>query len=280
MDALVSTAWLADTLGTEGYVLLDATYHALDPARDAGAEYAAGHIPGAIFMGLGTLKDEASAIPFMLPAPDAFAQRVGALGISNDIRVILYDDSPHRTAARAWWMLRSYGLRDVAVLDGGLAKWKAEGRPLETGSVTPRPAKFAPHFDSTAVRDLAAMRANLASGAEQVVDARGAPRFTGSEADPRGLADGHIPGSRNLPYSRLLEADGTFKRGDALRAEFVAAGIDLDRPLITTCGSGVTASVVLFAAYLLGRDDVGLYDGSWSEWGALPDTPKETGPAR
>ncbi len=281
MTLLVSTERLAAELGTPGLHILDASYFVFDASRDAAADFAAGHVPGAHFLELATLKDAHSPVPFMLPDPARFATRLGALGVARDDRILLYDDTPHRTAARAWWMLRAMGADHVALLDGGIAKWRAEGRPLETGPAAPvAPATFVPRPDPHWLRDLAAMRANIDSAAEQVVDARGAARFTGAEGDPRPeVAAGHIPGSRNLPYDRLFNADGTWKQGDALAVEFAAAGIDPTRPLTTTCGSGVTAAVVLFGAALLGMTGLSLYDGSWSEWGADPSTPKAVGAA-
>ncbi len=280
MKDLVSTDWLADALGAPDLRLLDATAFALDPSRDPRAEYRAGHIPGARFLDLGGLADPESDLPGMLPTADRFATRVGALGVGDGDRIILYDNSPHRTSARAWWMFRTFGARDVAILDGGLSAWFAEGRPLAPGEEEPvAPASYTARKDASAVRDLAQVRANIGAASEQLLDARGAGRFTGEEADPHGAAPGHIPGSRNLPYTRLLGEDGRFKDPAALRAEFDRPGIDLDRPLVATCGSGVTASVVLFAAHLLGKRDTALYDGSWSEYGADPATAKALGPA-
>jgi thiosulfate/3-mercaptopyruvate sulfurtransferase len=280
MDALVSTDWLERELGASDLRVVDATKFLADEGRDARAEYEAGHIPGAVFMDLAELADANSAIDNMAPPAEKFASRMQSLGLGDGSRIVIYDDSPLKSAARAWWLLKLFGAHDVALLDGGLAKWKAEGRPLEMGKQTLRHRHFTVWRDAKAVRTKEQMLENLANTAEQVVDARPAARFTGEERDPRpGVAPGHIPGSVSLPHSALFNADGTWKQGDALKAAFDAAAVDLDKPLITTCGSGMTATVVAFGAHLLGKEDVAVYDGSWTEWGADPATPKATGAA-
>lgn len=277
MDALVTTEWLAGALGSEGLVVLDATYTSTLPGsakQDPRAEYAQGHIPGARLLDLDTLVDASDPLPSMLPPRDLFEARMAALGITAESRVVLYDNSPHHTSCRAWWVLGRFGVT-AALLDGGIAKWKTESRPLEQATPAPASSRFEAGMPLTQVRSLAEMQATD----EQIVDARSAPRFTGEEPDPRKeCAPGHIPGSRNIPYGRFFEADGTWKQTDAIRAVFEAAGIDPDKPLVATCGSGITASVIAFAAHLIGRD-VPVYDGSWSEWGAHPATPKALGPA-
>lgn len=263
-------------------IVVDASYHVGlpgEPPRDAAAEYAAAHIPGAIHMDLAGFSDPDSPLPSTMPDAARFAGRMGALGIDGGTPLVLYDDAPHHTAARAWMMLRAFGVTRVALLDGGLARWRAEGRPLETGTNNRAPVAFAPLTQGQALRDLAQMRSIQQSGAEQIVDARSAARFTGAEADPRpGVAPGHIPGSKNLPYPRLFDDDGRWKTGAALRRAFEEAGVDPDRPMTMTCGSGITASVLAFGAHLLGHI-AAVYDGSWTEWGADATTPKATGAA-
>jgi thiosulfate/3-mercaptopyruvate sulfurtransferase len=277
--SLVSTDWLATHLGEAGLAVLDASYHLPAANRDPQAEFAAAHIPGARLMDLAALVDKTSPVPQALPRPEQLAAHLAELGVAPGSRIVLYDDSAVKTAARAWFMLTASGWDKVAILDGGLAKWRAEGRALESGTPSIAPATPAPLTSPRGVRSKADMLANLESGAEQVVDARSAERVFGTGIDPvHGLPMGRIPGSLNLPYTDLFAADGTFKPPAGLRAAFEAAGIDLARPMTTTCGSGVTASVLIFAAHLIGKHDTALYDGSWSEWGADRATPKAQGP--
>jgi thiosulfate/3-mercaptopyruvate sulfurtransferase len=277
---LVSSEWLAARLGDPGLAVLDASHHLPAAARDPGTEFVAGHIPGARFLGLGKLFDAESPVPYAMPRPEQLAERLSALGVAPDARIILYDDSALRSSARAWFMLTASGWDKVAILDGGLAKWRAEGRALETTAPNPAPAAPATLHAPERVRTKADMLANLETRAEQVLDARGADRVYGDGIDPvHGGPNGRIPGALNLPHAALFNPDGTYLSPEALRAAFTAAGIDLARPVVTTCGSGVTASVLMFALHLIGVEDAALYDGSWSEWSADPATPKQQGPA-
>lgn len=278
-SALVSTDWLAEHLGAPGLAVLDASYHLPAAARDAGAEFAAEHIPGARFLELATLYDAASPVPYAFPTPQQLAERLAGLGVGPDDAIVVYDDSAIRTAARAWFVLTASGRGNIAILDGGLGKWRAEGLPLESGMPALTPATPATFTAPGRVRSKAEMLANLEHPAEQVLDARSADRVFGTGIDPvHGGQNGRIPGALNLPFTQVLNADGTYKSPDQLRAAIMAAGIDLDAPVTATCGSGVTASVLLFAMHLVGKNDTALYDGSWSEWGTDPATPKAQGP--
>lgn len=275
MDDLVSVSWLAANRNAADLVVLDASWH-LDPKRDARAEYEARHIPGARFFDLKALSDPVATAPHMLPSPGAFAAAMEALGVGSDDRIVIYDDSAIRTSARAWFMLHHFGVAQVAILDGGLQCWIAEGQPVDAEPPPPRQAHFVakverPHEVAT--------KAELLRGAGMpIADARPPERFLGTTPEPRpGLEPGHIPGSRNLPMSRLYDDDGRFRPAHELRQAFDEAGIDPERPFIASCGSGVTANSLIFAARLLGNRDTRLYDGSWSEWGADPHTPKERG---
>lgn len=282
MHMLVSTGWLAAELGAPDLAVLDASLHLPNADRDARADFEAAHIPGARFFDLAGLHDPASALPGKVPDGQRIARWLGERGIGPQTRIVLYDDSMLRSAARAWVLLDLAGLANIAVLDGGLAKWRAEDRSLEQGmpatDTVDRPTTA---VRMTEIRDKDAMLANVENGAEQVVDARDADRFTGIGEDTvHDLPGGHIPGACHLFFRDVLAADGTFRDPEELRTLFERAGIDLDRPIVTTCGSGVTASVLLFALRLLGAPRTALYDGSWSEWGADPDTPKQTGEPR
>jgi thiosulfate/3-mercaptopyruvate sulfurtransferase len=280
MDALVSTEWLASEIGKSDLRVVDATLFLPDHGRNAREEFEAAHIPGAVFMDLDEIVDTSSNLPHMLPPAEKFASRMQALGLGDGSRIVVYDNSPLKSAARAWWMLNVFGAHEVAILDGGFAKWQAEGRAIESGKPVVRHRHFTAWQDNSLVRTLDQIVDNLKSKAEQILDARPAGRFTGSEPEPRaGLRGGHMPGARNLPHSTLFNEDGTWKRGDELRAAFTQAGIDLDRPVVTTCGSGVTAAVLAFGMHLLGKKDVGLYDGSWAEYGSRSETPVVTGAA-
>lgn len=280
MDSLVTTQWLERELGASDLRIIDSTLFLPGEPRDARAEYEAEHIPGAVFLDLEEVSDTANPVPHMVPPEPKFASRMASLGLRDGQRFVIYDNSPLHSSARAWWMLKSFGAHYVAILDGGLQKWKSEGRALESGRPQVRHGHFSPSFDRSAIVDKDAVAGLIGDSGHQIVDARGAGRFTGEETEPRpGMASGHIPGSKNLPQGRLFNPDNSWKQGDSLRAAFDGAGVDLGKPMVATCGSGITACVLLFGAHLLGKEDFRLYDGSWSEWGADPRAPKATGPA-
>lgn len=276
LDAIVSTEWLAEHLSDPDVHVVDGTWHMPQLKRDARREFTEAHIPGAVFFDIDAIAESDTNLPHMLPSPEKFAREVGALGIGDGDQVVVYDVRGVVSAARVWWTFRAFGHEDVAVLDGGLRQWRAAGRPVESGTPSPISRRLTARLRPALVRDLEAVRANLTSRAAQVIDARSRGRFAGTEPEPRaGLRGGHIPGSLNLPYDELYRPDGTLRPEPELRDAFSKAGLDPSRPVITSCGSGVTASVLALALHLLGQRDVAVYDGSWSEWGARPDTPVE-----
>jgi thiosulfate/3-mercaptopyruvate sulfurtransferase len=276
MDSLVSTDWLAQHLGEPDLVVVDSSWFMPSAGRSGHDEYLAAHIPGARFLDIDAVSDRRHPAPHMLPTAAEFSEAIGNLGIGRTDRIVVYDNSPTRTAARGWFTFRHFGAEKVAILDGGFQRWLAEGRPTESGEPAPRRARF-----DAVERDEIVTKQQLLSGTELPwADARGKPRFEGTEADPRpGVAPGHAPGARNLPFASLYREDGRFKSLDEIRRLFEEAGIDPAQPFVASCGSGVTANSLIFAAHLLGNDKTRLYDGSWSEWGADPATPKVLGPA-
>lgn len=277
MQPLVSTAWLAENLSAPDLVVFDATMYLPNEARDGHAEYLSAHIPGARFFDIDAIADDETDLPHMLPTPGRFARLIGALGVSNASRIVFYDQKGLSSAARGWWMMGVFGHDRAAVLDGGLPKWRAENRSLEAGEPPPpAPAVFRPDYRAQRVRGIGDILGNLSGRAELVLDARAAGRFSGTAPEPRaGMRSGHIPGAANLPYAELLNADATFRPPAALRARFCAAGADGSRPVVTSCGSGVSATILTLGLTLAGLAPGAVYDGSWTEWGGRPDTPIE-----
>jgi thiosulfate/3-mercaptopyruvate sulfurtransferase len=274
MGPLVSADWLLAAAG--GITVLDASYYLPNESKDARAIFMDGHIPGARFVDIDAISEQASALPDMLPAPAAFASAVGGMGISNHSRVVVYDQRGIFSAARLWWMFRVFGHDDVAVLDGGLPAWVASGGALEAGApALVTPVSFTAAYRADMVRSLADMLTNLATNKALVVDARAAGRFDGTVPEPRaGMRSGHIPGARSLPFSAVLE-NGRMLPPEKLRARFAAAGVDGGKPVVASCGSGVTAAVLSLAMVVAGLPEAAIYDGSWSEWGSRDNTPIE-----
>lgn len=278
---VVTPEWLAAHLTDPDLAILDGSWHLPPENRDAAAEFAQRHIPGAEFFDINTVADTASGLPHMLPSDALFASEVSGLGIGNGSRVVVYDTKGLFSAARVWWTFRVMGHDNVAVLDGGLPAWLAAGHPVEAGRSRPKPLRtFTVHRNSAMVRSQSDVRGLISTASAQLVDARPAPRFTGEQPEPRpGLTQGHIPGARNVPFTQLLNPDGTLKSEPDLRAALEAAGVDAAKPVVASCGSGVTASMVALALALLGRPDTAVYDGSWAEWGRDASNPVATGPA-
>jgi thiosulfate/3-mercaptopyruvate sulfurtransferase len=272
---LVSTAWLAEHLNDRNLAVVDASYFLPTANRDAEAEYRAGHIPGAVFFDINAIADHSTDLPHMLPGPTHFGQAVGALGIGDGDTVVVYDSVGLFSAPRVWWTFRIFGAKKVYILDGGLPQWKAEDRPLEKGDAKPKARKFTADMNVGAVAMLADVRMALTDNSVQVVDARSAERFAGTAPEPRpGLRSGHMPGAFNVPYGELIE-HGRLAPRARIEAAFAKAGVDLDKPIITSCGSGVSAAILTLALDSIGREPKGLYDGSWTEWASRPDLPIE-----
>jgi thiosulfate/3-mercaptopyruvate sulfurtransferase len=281
-EALVSTNWLAAHLADPHVRVVDSSFKLPGITPTAREDYDQGHIPGAVFFDIDDICEPGTSLPHMIPSPDLFARKVGALGIGDDDRVVVYDSAGLSSAGRAWWMLRLFGHHAVAVLDGGLPKWRAEGRPLDIAVPSPPQRRFTARLDPSLVRDKRVLLEDLATRREQVIDARASGRFDGTTPEARpGLRGGHIPGSRNVPYERVTDPHTRqLKSAEELVRLFRDAGVALDRPIVTSCGSGVTACALAFALHLIGHPGAAVYDGSWSEWGLPGDTPVETGQSR
>jgi thiosulfate/3-mercaptopyruvate sulfurtransferase len=275
---LVSTEWLASHLHDPNVIVLDSSYYLANHKRDAEAEFLAGHIPGAQRFDIDAISDKSNPLPHMLPSAEQFAQQVGALGVGDGMTIVLYDGIGLYGAARVWWTFRAFGSESVRVLDGGMPKWKSENRPLETGPARARaPKTFTAKFNRNLVASIDDVQKVLLDKTAQVVDARSAGRFRGEAPEPRaGVRGGHMPGAFNVPYEQVLEG-GRLRAHGEIAAAFAQAGVDLDQPAVTSCGSGVTASILTFAIEALGKPPSRVYDGSWAEWGSRQDTPIVTG---
>lgn len=273
MTLLATAGWLNENLGDPRLRVVDGSWYLPAQNRDPRAEYESGHIPGAVFFDIDAIADRETDLPHMLPAEDAFAEAAGRLGISEEDIIVVYDSAGLLSAPRVWWTFRAFGALDVRVLDGGLPAWREAGHPIETGTNEPEPRTFRAHLRTNLVADFATVMSHLESGAAQLVDARSAARFAGDAPEPRaGLQSGHMPGARNLPFDTLVKA-GRLVEEEDIRKAFEDAGVTLDKPIVTTCGSGVTASVLALALARIGRGDAAVYDGSWTEWASRPGAP-------